>query len=453
MLLDNSDENTQSTPGFGVTFRPVKASHSLITNRMPATWTEITEHEAVDKSGGRGWPGSGIPALVLGSGLTGVGVIRCLGWAGIRSYTVCERGDLITASRWYRPLPEAHQAAPRPADLPDFLSRLSLDGAVLIPSSDEWVQAVAKLPAAFDDRFPRSIASMEAIETLTDKARFARLLERLDVPRPRTRVLHCLDEMSELEESSYQNRFLKPLDSQAFSRRYGLKGFLIKDKRDALEIMEGTMADGKGAFPILLQEYIPGPSTNHYFVDGFVDRSGRIPALFARHRFRMYPPVIGNTAFMETISLDPLRRPIKSIERVLADLSYRGIFSVEFKFDERDGEFKMIEINARPWWFIELPGRSGINFAEMAYQDALGLPVPAVDRYRVGYRCMHFVNDYLTCTAEEPGVRGVIRWLRSCRSCLKLPFGWDDPMPGIVSTAGVISGAIRRRWTGALRRR
>ncbi|HLJ48624.1 MAG TPA: hypothetical protein VKU01_21560 [Bryobacteraceae bacterium] len=412
---------------------------------MPASFTEVTDRAVVDVASDRARLNSHVPALVLGSGLTGVGVIRCLGWAGVHSYSVCDSADLMAASRWYRPLPNGERHCPNVDDLPDFLSRLKLKEMVLIPSSDEWVQAVSRLPEDFNDRFPRSIPSVHTIEILTDKARFAWLLERLGVPRPRTIVLHSVPQMQALEESSYQNMFLKPVDSQAFSKRYGLKGFLIKDKANAVEVMQGAQESGPGAFPILLQEHIPGPPSNHYFVDGFMDRNGAIPALFARHRLRMYPPRIGNTAFMETMSLEPLAGPIKALKALLADQSYRGIFSAEFKFDDRDGEFKMIEVNARPWWFIELPGRCGVNFAAMVYNDALGLPVQPVDSYPVGRRCMHFLNDYLSCTIDEPGLPGVLRWLRSCRSCLKLPFGWDDPMPWVVSTAGVVKDAVRRR--------
>ena len=53
-------------------------------------------------------------------------------------------------------------------------------------------------------------------------------------------------------------------------------------------------------------------------------------------------------------------------------VSYRGIFSAEFKCDDRDGFFKILEVNARPWWYVEAAACAGMDVCSMAYHDALG---------------------------------------------------------------------------------
>jgi len=47
------------------------------------------------------------------------------------------------------------------------------------------------------------------------------------------------------------------------------------------------------------------------------------------------------------------------------------VFSAEFKFDERDGLFKILEVNARPWWYVDFAARCGVDVCRMAYRDAL----------------------------------------------------------------------------------
>ena len=69
---------------------------------------------------------------------------------------------------------------------------------------------------------------------------------------------------------------------------------------------------------------------------------------------------------------------------MLHAVGYRGIFSGEFKRDPRDGRFKLLEINTRPWWFIDFAVRCGVDVCRMAYDDAQGLPVTAVSEYKVG---------------------------------------------------------------------
>ena len=112
---------------------------------------------------------------------------------------------------------------------------------------------------------------------------------------------------------------------------------------------------------VVLQEYIPGSFTEHYFVDGYVDRAGQIKALFARRRLRIYPPDFGNSTAMVSVALARSAQAVDSVRRVLGAVGYHGIFSAEFKRDPRDGQFKLLEVNTRPWWFIDFAVRCGVD--------------------------------------------------------------------------------------------
>ena len=161
---------------------------------------------------------------------------------------------------------------------------------------------------------------------------------------------------------------------------------------------------------VVLQEYIPGPCTEHYFVDGYVDRAGRIKALFARRRLRIYPPDFGNSTAMVSIPLDDVQQAVDSVCTVLHAVGYHGIFSGEFKRDPRDGRFKLLEINTRPWWFIDFAVRCGVDVCRMAYDDALGLPVAAVGDYKVGATCVFPYYDFF---AVQPMLAdGRMTWRR-----------------------------------------
>ena len=128
---------------------------------------------------------------------------------------------------------------------------------------------------------------------------------------------------------------------------------------------------------MLLQEYIPGPPTAHVFLDGYVDRTGVMRGCLARRRLRMYPPEFGNSTMSATMPLREAEPALESLSRLLAGLGYTGLFDAEFKYDERDGLFKVLEVNARPWWQLEIAAASGLDLCMMAYRDALGLPLAA----------------------------------------------------------------------------
>jgi D-aspartate ligase len=369
------------------------------------------------------------PVVVLGESLTGLGALRSLAEAGIPAFSVCPPGSLPTKSRWYRPLPEAQRSLPRPTQLADFLHNISLPQAVLLPCADDWTEAVAALPQSLKDRFPTSISSADVIATMVDKWRFAQMLDRLELPHPDTTLVNHLSELEAMPEGRFLNRFLKPLNSLQFNQRHGAKAFLIQSKADAMAVMSKGESAGVSDFPILLQEYIPGPPTNHYFVDGFVDRTGRICALFPRRRLRMFPPMLGNSTLMESIPLDDVLGATETLRKLLAVTAYRGIFSGEFKFDQRDRLFKLLEINARPWWFIEFATRAGVNLCALTYDDALGRSVQPIEKYRIGRRCMYLPNDLKLFSSSKRGVVETVRWMGSLIGAEESAFRWNDIRP------------------------
>ena len=87
----------------------------------------------------------------------------------------------------------------------------------------------------------------------------------------------------------------------------------------------------------------------------------------------------------------------------------RGIFDAEFKYDHRDGQLKILEINARPWWFVEFATRCGVDLCRMAYMDALELPVTPANEYEVGRCCIHMNYDLAAHMAGNVSVGNMLR--------------------------------------------
>jgi D-aspartate ligase len=384
-----------------------------------------------------------LPALVLGAGITALGVTRSLGRIGIPVYNLCGKRELPAKSRWYRPAPLMGGRVPLPNELARYLEGLELPAAVLIACSDDWARAVSELTAALQRRFPASTPPPSVMHIMTDKWQFAEAMRTLDIPHPKTLLLRSTEEMQRIPEFEYRDKFLKPLNSQEFSLRTGAKALRPQNKNHAIQIM--TELSGKSsAFPILLQEYIEGPVTNIFLVDGFVDRHGDIRGWFARRRLRMYPPGFGNSSYSETIPLHDVRSAVESIEKLCSALPFRGIFDAEFKYDPRDGHYKIIEVNARPWWFVEFATRSGVNLCEMAYLDAQGLPVPLSTGFQTGRRCAHMALDFAGYWNTDRGIGAVWRWKKSLKGAEDAVFSRDDPKPGIWNTIMAMRSHLRR---------
>jgi predicted ATP-grasp superfamily ATP-dependent carboligase len=389
-----------------------------------------------------------IPVLVLGGGLglTTLGVIRTLGRAGIPAYVVADTQGLAHRSRWYRPAPHPAGGAHAETDLERFLEDLPLERAVLMPCSDIWAMLVAQLGAGHAERFPSCQSPASVLETLLDKGHFAAALDAAGVPHPITRLLARATDLAALPDEAFRDSFLKPRDSQRFFRRFEVKAFRVRGRDDATERMKAVDAAG---LTVLLQEYIPGPASNHVFVDGFVDGAGQPQAVFARRRLRMFPVDFGNSSYMVSVALDEVPTAVAAVQRLLRHVRYRGIFSAEFKYDERDEEFKILEVNARPWWYVEFTARCGVDVCTMAYRDALGLPVEPAGEYRVGYPCVYPYYDYGACRElRRRGQLSLSSWVRSWLTAEQPVFRWSDPYPALVETAKGLGRRLRKLASG-----
>src|SRR5262252_2771209 len=94
-----------------------------------------------------------IPVIVLGSGITPLGVLRILRRAGIPSYLAQPGDPLLRRSRWYRPLPGGDLLR-EDETVEAWLERLPFERAVLLPCSDRWITRIAELPPHYRNRFP-----------------------------------------------------------------------------------------------------------------------------------------------------------------------------------------------------------------------------------------------------------------------------------------------------------
>ena len=344
-------------------------------------------------------------------------------------------------SKWYRPAPSA-LAGVTPVDLATRLNNMPVP-TVLIPCSDQWARAVAALPTDVLQRYPASIAPVDALDLLVDKARFAVTLDRLNLPHPTTRLLEAVSDLASVPGSAFESGFLKPVHSQQFFARFGVKAFRIAGKSDAEARLRSCIDAG---FAMMLQEYIPGPPTNHYFIDGFIDRSGNVSAMLARQRLRMSPPDFGNSTLMVTVPMSETGDAAKTLRTLFADIHYRGIFSAEFKRDERDGSYNLIEVNARAWWYVDFAARCGVNVCKLAIADALGQPVKPVTDYAVGRRCVFPYYDLEAVRAQRAaGKLGLLGWARSWLGPYQPVFRWADPFPAVGEIIALLKERFRKR--------
>ena len=129
----------------------------------------------------------------------------------------------------------------------------------------------------------------------------------------------------------------------------------------------------------LIQEYIPGQGYGFFALFN----RGKPRAIFMHKRIREYPITGGPSTLAESVYDEELKRQGL---RLLEGLNWHGVAMVEFKKDQRDNEFKLMEINPKFWGSLDLATASGVDFPYLTIKMALEGDIEPLFNYRTGVK-------------------------------------------------------------------
>ena len=385
-----------------------------------------------------------VRAVVLGNGISALGALRSLGRSGVPCDLLSSQSTLRHSrffSGRYPIVPDLSESTVR-----DNLVRSIDDRLFLLPCSDSMVRVASRLAREYPGKFIAPLCEPSLLEIFLDKGRFAECLKSQRIAAPFSLAPESADSLMNIADELIPNLFLKPRDSQTFFARFKSKGLKVNNRRE-LEEKSNKLFSLK--IPFIVQEFIPGGPTEHIFLDGVRDRNGNFLGLLARRRLRIYPPNFGNSTFMESIPIVDVQLAVTELEKLFEATKFTGIFSAEFKHDQRDSLFKILEVNVRPWWYNEFATQCGVNVALLAYRSLLDLPVERATAV-CGKRCIHPYYDYYAHLATKPSGPGSwLKWIFDVWGSSNPWLCWDDPLPGLFEATATCWESVTRRLRGS----
>lgn len=129
----------------------------------------------------------------------------------------------------------------------------------------------------------------------------------------------------------------------------------------------------------VIQEYITGGGYGFFALYN----RGKARAIFMHRRIREYPVTGGPSTMAESV-YDPALRDAGL--RILDSLNWHGVAMVEFKKDEKTGEFVLMEINPKFWGSLGLSIAAGVNFPYLASRMATEGDIEPVLHYETGVK-------------------------------------------------------------------
>lgn len=387
-------------------------------------------------------PTSRVGAVVVGGNFPGLGIVRSLGRRGI---PVCVIDDEVSVSRVSR-YTTRHVRVPDLLDeqgavdsVLDVGRRFGLDGWILYPTRDENVAAFARYRDALSAQFRVPNPGWESVEWIWDKRRTYELAGTLGIPAPRTWCPRDVDELDALDLELPVA--IKPAIKEHFIYQTKAKAWRASTRDELRERFQRAAAlvpPGEA----MVQELIPGDGRHQFAYCAFYKDGQAVGSMVAQRR-RQHPPEFGRASTSaETVDI-PLLEELS--QRFLRHVNYYGLVEMEYKLDPRDGQYKLLDVNARAWGYHTLGQRAGVDFPYLLYADQVGLPVEQC-RARPGIRWIRLVTDLPTGVVEIKG--GTLAWrdyLRSLRGIhTESVFSREDPLPGIFELLLIPYEAVKR---------
>jgi len=160
-------------------------------------------------------------------------------------------------------------------------------------------------------------------------------------------------------------------------------------------------------------------------------------------RSRQHPPEFGRAStLVESIDLPVLE---ELSLRFLNAIDYYGLVELEFMFDQRDGKYKLLDVNGRTWGYHSIGPIAGVDFPYMMFADLVGDSI-ATQRGRAGVKWVRLLTDVPTAALEIlRGRQGLWAYLRSIRNIdVEAVFNREDVLPGLVELTLLPYLAVKR---------
>jgi len=265
---------------------------------------------------------------------------------------------------------------------------------VLFPTNDEWVLGLGRHRTHLEEYFDVPFAGEQTVARILDKATLHEAAERLGIPAPRTWDLARYDAARLARELPYPC-IVKPREQRSFTEQFGVKVFEVASPQEFVARVE--QAQGHA---LLAQEIVPVTPDGFHSVCAYVAPDGEPRGLFVGRKLEQYPPGFGTGCLVDS---DPLPELAERGARILRALGYHGIAEVEFLYDPRDGEHKLLDVNTRVWKWIGLPIAAGVDLPWLAYATTIGQAVAPVTP-RDEHLTWVYLKDYMALKRTRAGV-------------------------------------------------
>ncbi|HEX5413002.1 MAG TPA: carboxylate--amine ligase [Terriglobia bacterium] len=323
---------------------------------------------------------------------------------------------------------------------------------ILIPTTDRTANFVADHAGMLAKNFIFPQQPPGLVHSLASKREMFHLARRHNIPTPDAVFPGSREEVLTFLERARFPIMLKGIDGQRLWERTGKKMFIVESKESLLEFYDA--AEDVHRPNLMLQEYIPGGDDTVWMFNGYFNADSDCLVGFTGKKLRQCPVHTGSTSLGICLRNQVVE---ETTRRFMKAIGYRGTLDIGYRYDMRDDQYKVLDINPRIGATFRLfVGETGMDVARALYLNLTGQEVvasPAREGRKWVVEDLDLVSSY---RYYREGSLNLAGWVRSFRGVEEAAFICaDDPLPVaamLVSRAAELITRIFRACVAKFRR-
>ena len=390
------------------------------------------------------------PVLILGSARHGgLAITRSLGRLGAKVYAI--DGDPVSPSLFSKyncgTFVWDFDRAPQ-EDSVRYLAEIGRglgQRAILLSTADTAALFLAANSRSLRDWFLFPDVSSSLVKSLHSKKEMYFLAKRAGVPTPSTFFPASRRDALEFAANATFPIMMKSIEDRQAKSRAARKKVIVHGRQellDSFEIMEDSQHPN-----VMFQEYIPGGETATWMFNGYFDESSECLFGLTGKKIRQHPPRAGITSLGVC---EPNATVAETTIRFMKAIGYRGILDIGYRYDARDGSYKVFDVNPRIGCTFRLfVTDTGMDVARALYLDLTGQTV-VTGGALPGRRWM--VEDIDLASSLRywrDGELTVGEWLRSFRGLQESAFFARDDLRPLISMCARDLQRLYRSFDGS----
>jgi predicted ATP-grasp superfamily ATP-dependent carboligase len=379
---------------------------------------------------------------------TGLALARALHARGFKVHGLSSDATLFgNASRTidYHACPDTEREPARCREyLRDFARGLG-QRALLFPTRDHDLNFIRAHRAELEEHYELPLAANDVLDRILDKEKLFALARSLNVACPQSFWIHTPQEFHACLSAISFPCVAKPVAASQWRKpgiweAVGMRKAVIAESAAELERFYERVAP---LDPLMcVQEFIPGDDTELAILGAYVNARSGAQVWYTARKLLQYPAFAGTGIAVRSGAVPEIVEPSL---RLLTALGYFGPAEVEFKYDRRTQDFKLIEINTRFWDQHALGAACGADLVGALVDDlvqgcarranANGAPVTWIAEDG-------FVTSWLGNLRQRQQPSGSFRRAWRGRRTLAV-WSWKDPAPGVRLVAGLLAQGFK----------